>query len=66
MNEPITYNNFVQELLYLKENVLQDFADNKLETPAVVHCGKYYLTAYKDGRSEIRKIDSLMSYPEDN
>jgi hypothetical protein len=66
MNEPITYQNFIQELLYLQENVLQDFKDNKLDMSAVVHCGKYYLTAYKDGRSEIRKIDSLMSYPDDN
>ena len=66
MNEPITYNNFIQELNYLTNNVLQDFVDNKLDMPAVVHCGKYYLTAYKDGRSEIRKIDSLMKYPDDN
>ena len=66
MNEPITYNNFVQELLYLQENVLQNFTDNKLDLPAVVHCGKYYLTAYKDGRSEVRRVDNLMNYPENN
>lgn len=64
--EPITYQTCIQELLYLKENVIQDFIDNKLDLPAIVHCGKYFITAYKDGRSEIRKIDSLMKYPEDN
>jgi hypothetical protein len=66
--EPITFPN-VYELNYLENNVLQDFIEGnkeKLDTPAVVHCGKYYLTAYKDGRSGIRKIDSLMNYPENN